>query len=115
MSNRFLGSDGWEDLKFYLDTLDHDTKRVLLKELEASPSLKTARDAVFSLPELQPWVDKEVREMFYTQFPPRDEKGATCRRCKGNNTVTIQMQTRAGDEAMTTFISCHDCLFVDRN
>jgi transcription elongation factor S-II len=33
----------------------------------------------------------------------------TCRKCKGNQTAYMQLQTRCADEGMTTYISCLNC------
>lgn len=35
-----------------------------------------------------------------------EEGEFTCPRCKGNRASYYQLQTRSGDEAMTTFLSC---------
>jgi transcription elongation factor S-II len=32
-----------------------------------------------------------------------------CRKCKKNNCTFYQLQTRSGDEGMTTFVTCVDC------
>jgi transcription elongation factor S-II len=32
-----------------------------------------------------------------------------CRKCKTNNCTFYQLQTRSGDEGMTTFVTCVDC------
>lgn len=39
----------------------------------------------------------------------RTSTAYTCYKCKKNETFTSQMQTRAADEPMTTFITCKNC------
>ncbi len=33
----------------------------------------------------------------------------TCKKCRSQNTMYVQMQTRGADEPMTNFITCLDC------
>ena len=52
---------------------------------------------------------KERDENLYSPKIDANTDNFTCRKCKSNRCSYYQLQTRSGDEPMTTFVSCIDC------
>lgn len=54
--------------------------------------------------------EKKVRdENKYTPKLEASTDNFTCRKCKSKKCSYYQLQTRSGDEPMTTFVTCLDC------
>jgi transcription elongation factor S-II len=54
--------------------------------------------------------EKKIRdENKYTPKVEASTDNFTCRKCKSKKCTYYQLQTRSGDEPMTTFVTCLDC------
>tara|TARA_B100000902_G_C27201725_1_gene859405 strand:+ start:137 stop:646 length:510 start_codon:yes stop_codon:yes gene_type:complete len=112
----------WDNEYFVLIYIDR--LRTLMMNLENknlldiinSKKIKAHKVSYMSHQDMQPekWkilIDNK-KERYDNLYAPKIDANTdnfTCRKCKSNRCSYYQLQTRSGDEPMTTFVSCIDC------
>ena len=112
----------WDNPYFtqlYLDrlrTIIINLKNIELLENVKNGTIKSNALAFMTHQEMNPqkWEGYIVRKMQRDKYKYETNiEAATdtfkCRKCHGNKCTYYQMQTRAADEPMTTFVTCIDC------
>jgi transcription elongation factor S-II len=112
----------WDNPYFtqlYLDrlrTIIINLKNIELLENVKNGTIKSNALAFMTPQEMNPqkWEGYIVRKMQRDKYKYETNiEAATdtfkCRKCHGNKCTYYQMQTRAADEPMTTFVTCIDC------
>ena len=96
-----------------MHNLKHNTE---LMKMLVSGEIKPHKIAFMTHQEMKPsrWEtlvnNKKVRDQnMYNPKLDANTDNFTCRRCKSNRCSYYQLQTRSGDEPMTTFITCIEC------
>tara|TARA_R110002074_G_scaffold219705_1_gene390371 strand:+ start:131 stop:580 length:450 start_codon:yes stop_codon:yes gene_type:complete len=112
----------WDNVYFshlYLDrlrTVTTNLKNPKLKSRVISKDIKAHELAFMSHQEMMPerWQkmvdEKKIRDQ--NRYAPKLEASTdnfTCRKCKSKQCSYYQLQTRSGDEPMTTFVTCLPC------
>lgn len=67
------------------------------------------RSIVFDLPTMRKARNQTLQNSEIFRQKMEVGQGLECIRCKGHNTIFIDVQTRSGDEPMTTIVTCNDC------
>lgn len=112
----------WENDNFvqiYIDrfrTVWKNTKRPKVKEMLNNISVKPHTIASMSHQEMLPerWEEliKQKKYRDEDRYAPKLEANTdsyTCRKCGSKECSYYQLQTRSGDEPMTTYVTCISC------
>ena len=106
-------------IRIYLDrvrTIHNNLKDNSVKNLIINNLIKPHKLAYMTHQEMQPnkWdaliQEKKIRdENKYTPIIEASTDNFKCWKCKSKKCTYYQLQTRSGDEPMTTFVNCLDC------